>query len=123
MKNYNSTATVMRGNLHFANRAALDEFLRKLPTGAKALVEITVYEPMASIPTLVYYRKVVRPAMQKGFQALGDWKTDRQIDDLLFSECPVTQGREKIEQLSQDEANQFINWCTIYAGENLGVSV
>lgn len=122
MQQFKTVATILQGKLAIPNLAEMNEFCRVQKSGTKAIIEITFHDQDASVLTKVYFNRVIIPAFQRGFRALGDLRSIREWEIWIVAECPDTQGKE-YDNLSQKEMSQLIDWCKQYAAENLGICI
>jgi len=104
------------------NRPEMNEFLRTVPDGRRAILEITILEPNATADHQKYFRAVVVTGFVRGFRTLGDLMTRRQVEELILGTCPITEGRE-LHQISGRELHELIDWCNYYAAVNLGIEL
>lgn len=120
MNKLQCTFSISNG-LRIANKAEMDHFIKQ-HEGKKGIIEITILGADPSKQHIGYFKGVVIPAFQKGFENYGDRRTVKQIEEYINYECPYMDGR-KIEEYSKNELNSIVTWCQVFAGEELQIKI
>jgi len=134
-----------KGKLEIYSTDELNDWLSKFP-GKRIQLSISVYEPGTSVAMRAYYVKKVLPDIREKLREMGEYKSIKQVEFECREISPVCwvekinpetgeytwylreivdldAGYRDMEDLSNSELVEHLDFLKQYAAENLGLFI
>jgi hypothetical protein len=89
----------------------------------RIFITISVFPDDATELQKGYYRKVVLPALQKGFREAGDDMTIEETHSRVRELCPTTSGKDIEDNLAKEDYSGLIEWSIRLCSQEFNIIV